>query len=143
MHTCVQNYEGSSKGMESKAALESCLKIREITINYRIVQKCHIAVVTLDDDSPTRAILSHSYKEQIEASLLDKWPLTEKGNRKTDSGKLPLHHPVIIFFSDLCHRIRSFWKYLCKLSCYFFSFNFTLKLKITNKLVLNLFFYLF
>ena len=111
-HTCAQNYEGSSKGMESKAALDCCLRIRQITISYGFVNICHVAIVTLDDDASTRAILSHSYKELIDAGKMETWPLTAKGNRKSDSGKLPLDHPEIIFFSDLCHRVRSFGKYL-------------------------------
>ena len=76
------------------------------------INQFYIKSLTIDDDASTRAILQHSYAELIEAGLLDEWPLTPKGKKKTDSGKLILDHPTITFLSDLCHRIRSFGKYL-------------------------------
>jgi hypothetical protein len=80
-HECPRNHEGSSKGMEAKAAL------------------------------------SHSFAD-LDA-LLKAHPTTKKGVPKTakrdDKGRLPKNHPVITFLADLCHRVRTFGKYLWNL----------------------------
>jgi hypothetical protein len=46
-------------------------------------------------------------------------PTTKAGVPKTakrdDKGRLPRNHPVIVFLADLCHRVRTFGKYLWRL----------------------------
>ena len=98
---CSKNYKGSSKGMESEAALRAvnCLfKEKNVTIEK----------VILDDDSTTKSLLVHSLKEQ--GIPRSNWPRYPSGSIKPDNGKLPLDHPKIEFLADINHQVRSFGK---------------------------------
>jgi hypothetical protein len=108
-HNCPRNHEGSSKGMEAKAALECLNKIwshEEIS--------AFIDIVCIDDDATTKAYLSHCFAD-LDFNEIAR-PTNTKGEAKTakkdDKGKLPRDHPVVVFLADLSHRIRSFAKYL-------------------------------
>jgi hypothetical protein len=108
-HNCPWNHDGSSKGMEAKAALECINKVW----SHETI-RAFITVVCIDDDASTKAFLSHSF-ENLDAKGLPR-PTNSKGEPKTlardNKGQLPKDHPVMTFLADLCHRVRSFAKYL-------------------------------
>jgi hypothetical protein len=112
LHNCPKNHDGSSKGMEAKGALE-CLM--QIWTHAEIL--AFIDVVCIDDDATTKAYLTHCF-EDLDARGMPR-PTNTKGEPKTakadNKGKLPRNHPIIIFLADLCHRVRTFGKYLWKL----------------------------
>ena len=101
-HNCPRSHEGSSKGMEAKAALE-CVNIVWSESDTR----AFIDIICIDDDASTRAYLSHSFADLDE--MLMPRPTTKAGIPKTakrdDKGRLPKNHPVIMFLADLCHRV--------------------------------------
>ena len=68
-HNCPKNYEGSSKGMECFGLMECVLQLHD---SYGIC----VDKFVIDDDSTTRAYMKHSYKDLIEAGLMDAadWP---------------------------------------------------------------------
>ena len=103
IHNCSRNHEGSSKGMEAKAALE-CVN----TVWSRSETSAFIDVICIDDDASTRAYLSHSFADLDEMKLPH--PTTKAGITKTSKrdDKLPKNHPTIKFLADLCHCVRTF-----------------------------------
>ncbi len=108
-HHCPKNYEGSSKGMEAQAALECVMQIwghGGVT--------AFIEVICIDDDATTKAYLAHSFADLDKKGIPR--PKTKKGVPKTtardNKGKLLGEHPVISFFADLSHRVRTYAKYL-------------------------------
>ncbi len=108
-HRCPKNHEGSSKGMEAKAGLECVSKVwthREI--------KAFIDLICIDDDASTKAYLSHKFAD-LDAKNLAR-PIDTKGQpkraKRDDKGRLVREHPPIQFLADLCHRVRTFGKYL-------------------------------
>jgi hypothetical protein len=111
-HNCPKNHEGSSKGMEAKAALECVNRVWS-----QSEMRAFIEIICIDDDASTRAYLSHSFADLYE--LLLPRPTTKGGVPKTakrdDKGRLPRNHPVIVFLADLCHRVRTFGKHLWRL----------------------------
>jgi hypothetical protein len=111
-HNCSRNHEGSSKGMEAKAALECVNRVWSMSETSAFID-----VICIDDDASTRAYLSHCFAD-LDALLLPR-PTTKAGVRKTakrdDKGRLPRNHPAITFLADLCHRVRTFGKYLWRL----------------------------
>jgi hypothetical protein len=103
------NHDGSSKGMEAKAALECLMKVwthNEIA--------AFIDIICIDDDAPTKAYLAHSFAD-LDSQQKPR-PTNKKGkpkrSKKDDKGLLPQNHPAIIFPADLCHRVCTFGKYL-------------------------------
>jgi hypothetical protein len=96
---CSRNYHGSSKGMEAHGALASCLKLHH---HHNVVYE----TVVMDDHSSTENILSWNFQEALDANFIDEIPLTPKGYKKVDSGKLPLTHPKITRKADHNHRNR-------------------------------------
>ena len=56
-HTCPMNYEGSSKGMESTAALL-------LTIKLFVEKGVAVEEIVADDDSSMKALVRHSYDEK-------------------------------------------------------------------------------
>jgi hypothetical protein len=111
-HECPQNHEGSSKGMEAKAALECVNKVWTSD-----EKRAFIEVICIDDDASTKSYLSHSFAD-LDA-LHKPHPTTKKGVPKTakrdDKGRLPKNHPAITFLADLCHRVQTFSEYLWNL----------------------------
>jgi hypothetical protein len=75
---CSRNYEGSSKGMEAAGAAKIVKRLFENEEN-----KCYVANLVTDDDSSVRKIVTHSYREQLAASVITDadWP------RYTPTGK--------------------------------------------------------
>jgi hypothetical protein len=108
-HHCPKNYDGSSKGMEAKAALE-CVK--KIWTHAQIL--AFVDFICLDDDASTKAYVAHDFQSLDEKGLPR--PTNKQGIPKTakrdDKGRLPKDHPVIVFLADLSHRIRTYAKYL-------------------------------
>ncbi len=101
-HKCPRNHEGSSKGMEAKAALECVNRVWSESDT-----RAFIDIICIDDDASTRAYLSHSFADLDEMQMPR--PTTKAGVPKTakrdDKGRLPKNHPVIMFLADLCHRV--------------------------------------
>jgi hypothetical protein len=95
--------------MEARATLECVNKVwGSSEIN------AFIDVICIDDDASTRAYLKHSF---LDLDALGLPRLTTKTGKPKKSkmdgkGKLGRDHPVIKFLADLCHRVRSFGKYL-------------------------------
>jgi hypothetical protein len=58
LHNCPRNHEGSSKGMDEKAARE-CVKI----VWSRSEMRAFIDIICIDNDASTRAYLSHSISD--------------------------------------------------------------------------------
>jgi hypothetical protein len=112
MHNCSWNNEGSSKGMEAKAALECVNRVWS-----RSETSAFIDVICIDHDARRRAYLSHRFADLDEMKLPR--PTTKAGITKTskrdDKEKLPKNHPPIKFLADLCHPVRTFGKYLWRL----------------------------
>ncbi len=79
-HHCPQNHDGSSKGMETKAALEcihKCWSHEEIS--------AFIEVVCIDDDATTKAYLCHCFFDLLDAKGLPR-PTNLKGNQNQVPG---------------------------------------------------------
>jgi hypothetical protein len=108
-HHCPKNYDGSSKGMEAKAAMD-CLN--KVWTHAQV--RAFIACICIDDDATTKAHLQHSFEDLAEKGLPR--PTTKKGKPKTgeknNKGRLPKDHPVLDFLADLSHRVRTYGKYL-------------------------------
>ena len=101
---CSRNYSGSSKGMESYAALETTKAIWDGSGKNICIRE-----IVIDDDTTTKKLLTKSISELLLAGILDEWPRTlhTKVPRKVkDSGRLPLDHPELIWLSDINHRLR-------------------------------------
>jgi hypothetical protein len=97
-HNCPWNDDGSSKGMEAKAAL-SC--VNKVWSHETI--RTFITVVCIDDNATTKAYLSHSFAD-LDAKDLPR-PTNSNGEPKTSTrdnkGKLPKAHPVMTFVANL------------------------------------------
>ena len=89
-HECPVNHEGSSKSMEGEAAVE----LLSVMARER---QTPVRILVGDDDSTFKANIRHSYKAKIDAGLMtmEEWPLTAKGNKITDRGKLDLDVPEV------------------------------------------------
>lgn len=90
---CPRNYpeSGSSKGMESYAAGKA---LKKLFYEKKVI----VRTVVIDNDSTTKAILSHR--------------TNEKGSR----GELPPEHPPLTFRSDKNHQVRCFGKHVWALA---------------------------
>ena len=101
---CPKNHDGSSKGMEATGAIEN-------VVNIFNEHGCYVAMLACDDDSSSKAVLQWSYKDlEFQATANGEvyvWPKTASGRKKTDNGKLPLEHPMMIFLADKNHRVRT------------------------------------
>jgi hypothetical protein len=108
---CPKNYDGSSKGMEAIGAIQNVVHLHN---NQSVFLKTYV----MDDDLSTKAILRHSWKDQVDArTMTDKdWPRTASGRKKNDNGQLPLLHSKIEFLADKNHRVRTYAKYYFELS---------------------------
>jgi hypothetical protein len=106
---CPMNYDGSSKGMEAAGAAKIVCRM---FANEE--DKCCISHLVTDDDSSVRKILTHSYQEMIEATLItiNDWPRYSNGQKKPDNGLLPLDHQPITFLADKGHRTRGYARVL-------------------------------
>jgi hypothetical protein len=108
-HDCPRNHDGSSKGMEPLAALDC---VNKVWTHEQI--SAFIEIICLDDDASTKAYLSHSFAD-LDARNMPR-PKNSKGkakkDKRDDKGRLPRNHPAIRFLADLCHRVRTFGKYL-------------------------------
>jgi hypothetical protein len=96
-HNCPRNHEGSSKGMEAKAAFKCVNRVWSESDTRAFI------------DTICIAYLSHSFANLDEMQMPR--PTTKAGVPKTakrdDKGKLLKIHPIIMFLADLCHRVRN------------------------------------
>ena len=104
-HECPRNHEGSSKSMEVEA-------IYRMTIESFRHHNYHLHTIIADDDTTMKSNLRHSYQDLIEARkmLLEDWPRTRSGAKKSDNGRLPLDVPVPRFLADFNHRVKTVGK---------------------------------
>ena len=102
---CAKNYEGSSKGMEASGAVKIVTRLFEDPNN-----KCYVCKLVTDDDSSVRKILTHSYKELIDACRMREaeWPRYKGGRKQPDNGLLPMLHAIIEFLADKGHCVRGY-----------------------------------
>ena len=83
-HDCPRNYHGSSKAMETDAALSLVLKLDE---KYK--SKLYVEAFVTDDDASLRAAIAH-----------------KDPSKRNSKGKLPPHIPEPRWLADPSHRTR-------------------------------------
>jgi hypothetical protein len=79
-----------------------------------VEDKCYVANLVTDDDSSVRKILTHSYRELVDALKMTEaeWPRFVNGRKRPDNGLLPLLHAIIKFLADKGHRVRGYASFL-------------------------------
>ena len=99
-HDCPKNYTGSSKSMEVEAIFQLVLEAWE--------NNWAVGVIVSDDDTTMKSHLTHGYKDLIAAGKMrpEDWPRTQKGNKKSCHGRLPLHITPPSFQADPNHRVK-------------------------------------
>ena len=104
-----EKYDQSSKAMESIGAVKIVKKI------WKECPNGYVAAIVTDEDSTTRAKLSHNMAERVEAGTMTeaerRYVPKVPGNlgpKKTDHGELPLDHPEIRKLSDHNHFIKNY-----------------------------------
>jgi hypothetical protein len=109
--SCPKNYQGSSKGMEAVGALRNVQKIWDRG-------DCYVGTYVMDDDSTTRAVLCHPYKEMLRLGRIseDEVPKKIKQKPASDNGQLWLDHPKILPLADKNHRGKNFAKKIFQLA---------------------------
>jgi hypothetical protein len=105
---CPKNYEGSSKGMEAVGALRKIWEKQDVSVGTYV----------MDDDSTTRAVLCHPYKEMLRLGRMTKAkkPKRIAKNPKHDSGQLWMDHPIILPLADKNHQGKHFAKTIFQLA---------------------------
>jgi hypothetical protein len=99
---CPRNVDCSAKAME---AIGSAEIVRDLFDRY----DAYVHEYVGDDDSSTKKVLRHSWKEEMEAGLRDDVPRYETSRaKKPDNGLLPIEHPSITWLADKGHRVRQF-----------------------------------
>jgi hypothetical protein len=120
-HRCPKNFEGSSKSMESKGAIDLLTQAWNAGSKGN---KYYVAALVGDDDSTTRAVCQHSLQEKLDSGKFgnekDFWPrrTVKQGKSKgkevlvRDTGKLPLsvEIPPKRYYADPTHRLRVYGK---------------------------------
>jgi hypothetical protein len=106
---CPKNYVGSAKGMEATGAARIVSRLFS-----KVDDKCYVAHLVTDDDSSVCKILTHSYRELLEALEMTEaeWPRYANGRTQPDNGVLPLLHAIIRFLADKGHRVRGYTSFL-------------------------------
>jgi hypothetical protein len=61
-----------------------------------------------DNNSSTKKVLRHSWKEEMECGIREELPKYDSGRFKPDNGLLLINHPSIIWLADKGHRVRQF-----------------------------------
>jgi hypothetical protein len=102
LDNCPRNHEGSSKGIEAKAALECVDRVWSISETRAFKD-----IICIDGGASTITYLSHSFAD-LDAMQMPR-PTTKVGVQKTakrsNKGRLPKNHPPTKFLAGLCHRI--------------------------------------
>ena len=100
-HECPKNHIGSSKSMECEGIFRMVVQAHD-ELGYTI------GTIISDDDSTMKSNLKHSLKEKVQLGLMCEadWPKTQKGNKKSDNGRLPLNIPEPHFLADFNHRVK-------------------------------------
>jgi hypothetical protein len=96
---CPRNVECSPKAME---AIGSAKIVSDLFDRYDL----YIHEYVGDDDSSTKKVLRHLWKEEMEAGLRDDVPRYESKVKKPDNGLLPIKHPSIIWLANKGHRVQ-------------------------------------
>ena len=131
-HRCPLNYEGTSKGMESAAAVECVRELFHCTTDFKDCPPAFVDVIISDDDSSTWANLQQSLTQRLLKLnednlaaglpiLLAKqapfWPKNKQGQPKKDYGKLSMEElPPRINLADPNHRTKVLGKHLYPLT---------------------------
>jgi hypothetical protein len=105
LHVCRRNHDGSSKAMETKAAVE--LLVDSFTNKHVVIAK-----LCCDDDSSIRSTCQWSnadYCKNNNTTVIPKVPISKGPNKgkpqvRKDNGKLPGHVPEPKFVADPNHR---------------------------------------
>ena len=89
--------------MEGTGAIQTLTDIAK-------TNRAFVGCVTTDDDSSMRRNMRHSFQAKVDCGKMEMkdWPKTAKGNKKSDSGLLPLSVPEPEFLADFNHRTRTF-----------------------------------
>jgi hypothetical protein len=76
--------------------------------------KCYVANLVTDDNSSVRKMLTHSYRELLEAFKITEaeWPRYVNGRNMSDNGLLPLLHAISKFLADKGHRVRGYTRFV-------------------------------
>jgi hypothetical protein len=108
-NVCPKNYAGSSKGMEATGAARIVSRLFQ-----NVDDKCYVANLVTDDDSSVQKILTHSYRELVDALRMSDaaWPRFANGRKRPDNGLLPLLHAIVKFLADKGHRVRGYTSFL-------------------------------
>ena len=108
---CPKNADCSAKAME---AIGSAKIVQNLFKNY----PAYIYEYVGDDDSSTKKVLRHSWKDEVDAGIRreEDFPRNKNGQKKPDNGLLPIDHPSIIWLADKGHRVRQLANKLFKLS---------------------------
>jgi hypothetical protein len=107
-HQCWKTHDGSSKSMETSAALSALVDLFD---NKKVV----IKRLCCDDDSSIRAILQWSnadYCKNYNTDIIPQVPITRGDNKgklqpRKDNGKLPGNVPEPTFVADPNHRRKT------------------------------------
>jgi hypothetical protein len=101
---CPENYDGTSKGMESEAIVEM------IQQGYEDDDGFVVGFICMDDNSRTKCQLRHRWADKVEAGTMSEtdWPRDKKGKKKADKGKLDLHMNVPYVYADPTHCKKVF-----------------------------------
>jgi hypothetical protein len=105
----AKNYHGSEKGME---AMGAATIVSRLFAN--IVEKSYVANLVTDDDSSVCKILTHSYRELVDALKMTEaeWLWYVNGKKKPDNGLLHILHAIINLLADKGHRVRGYSSYI-------------------------------
>ena len=95
--------------MESMGSVKTVLQI------WKDCPNAYVAAIVTNEDSTTRAKLSHSKAEMVEAGRMTKEErryVSKKdgtlGTKKPDHGEPPLDHPPIKKLSDPIHSVQHY-----------------------------------
>ncbi len=77
-----------------------------------------LGTIVSDNDTTMKAQLKHSFKELIDAKRMCKtdWPRTKSGDKKNDSGRLPIQVEPPRFLADPNNRKNIVGKHLYALA---------------------------
>jgi hypothetical protein len=111
-HECAGNHDGSSKSMESQAAVELTMELSK--------EGHPLRGIVGGDDSSFKANIRHGHQAKVDAGILEKgsWPKDKSGRRVADKGKLPLNAPEVKeILADPTHCNKVFVKPLFAVAC--------------------------
>jgi len=109
-HDCPRNYEGSSKGMESRAGAILLTRMHD-------EKQIRIRNMISDDDSTIRAKCQHSFADQIATGEITAIPRLPDGRKAPDHGILPVRvNKPRRWLADPSHHTKVVGKHFFKLA---------------------------